>query len=298
MLFRSDTEGKHTLTVCDVYGNSCDYAISVVRSAPEIIYSTGGGNNTADTSRTYYFKDGVTVSVSDAYDSMAMLYVLNSKGKIIGYADTGQDFNISDSGSYTVVAVNHSEETRTFKLIVSRNAPTVTMSENAEQKRLDIVIIESEDLHSNIQSLEIYKSTDNGQSWTLLFEDDYGNEISLKRDKYSFRTSGIYKVVLTDEFRTGIDAVTVQYTYGQKAPTGTLTGVENGGYTNGAVTFKWTDEATVTVKRNGVPFGKPRLSLSAFCPVSAKKNRRNRRKTPMLPTWKPGLGGYSAQKYS
>ena len=246
-----DTEGKHTLTVCDVYGNSCDYAISVVRSAPEIIYSTGGGNNTADTSRTYYFKDGVTVSVSDAYDSMAMLYVLNSKGKIIGYADTGQDFNISDSGSYTVVAVNHSEETRTFKLILSRNAPTVTMSENAEQKRLDIVIIESEDLHSNIQSLEIYKSTDNGQSWTLLFEDDYGNEISLKRDKYSFRTSGIYKVVLTDEFRTGIDAVTVQYAYGQRTPTGTLTGVENGGYTNGAVTFKWTDEATVTVKRNG-----------------------------------------------
>ena len=224
-----DTEGRHTLTICDIYGNSCDYAISIVRSAPEIIYSTGGGNNTADTSRTYYFKDGVTVSVSDAYDSMAMLYVLNSKGKIIGYADTVQGFNISDSGSYTVVAVNHSEETRTFKLIVSRNAPTVTMSENAEQKRLDIVISESEDLHSNIQSLEIYKSTDNGQSWTLLFEDDYGNGISLKRDKYSFRTSGIYKVVLTDEFRTGIDAVTLQYAYGQKAPTGTLSGVENGG---------------------------------------------------------------------
>ena len=50
------------------------------------------------------------------------------------------------------------------------------MSENTEQKRLDIVISEIEDLHSNIQSLEIYKSTDNGQSWTLLFEDDYGNE--------------------------------------------------------------------------------------------------------------------------
>ena len=246
-----DTEGKNTLTICDAYGNSCDYTITVVRSAPNIVYSTGGGNNTADTSRTYYFKDGVTVSMRDIYDGMAMLYVLNSKGKIIGYADTVQAFNISDSGSYTVVAINHSEETRTFKLILSRNAPTVTMSENVEHKRLDIVISESEDLHSNIQSLEIYKSTDSGESWTLIFEDDYGNEISLKRDKYSFRTSGIYKVVLTDEFRTGIDAVTVQYAYGQKAPTGTLTGVENGGYTSGAVMFKWTDEATVTVKRNG-----------------------------------------------
>ena len=246
-----DTEGKHTLTICDAYGNSCDYTITVVRSAPSIVYSTGGGNNTADTSRTYYFKDGITVSVSDIYDGMAMLYVLDSKGKVIGYADTVQAFNISDSGSYTVVAVNHSEAAREFKLIISRNAPTATMNENTEHKRLDIVISESEDIHSNIQSLEIYKSTDSGESWTLIFEDDYGNEISLKRDKYSFRTSGIYKVVLTDEFRTGIDAVTVQYAYGQKAPTGTLTGVENGGYTNGAVMFKWTDEATVTVKRNG-----------------------------------------------
>ena len=202
-----DTEGKHTLTICDAYGNSCDYTITVVRSAPSIVYSTGGGNNTADTSRTYYFKDGVTVSVSDLYDGMAMLYVLNSKGKIIGYADIEQTFNISDSGSYTVVAVNHSKKTREFKLIISRNAPTVAMNEDTEGKRLEIVISESEDVHSNIQSLNIYKSTDNGETWMLLAEDDYGNKISLKRDKYSFRTSGIYKVVLTDEFRTGIDAV-------------------------------------------------------------------------------------------
>ena len=83
-------------------------SVEEVRSAPEIIYSTGGGNNTADTSRTYYFKGGVTVSVSDAYDSMAMLYVVNSKGKIIGCADAVQAFNISDSGSYKVVAINHS----------------------------------------------------------------------------------------------------------------------------------------------------------------------------------------------
>ena len=69
--------------------------------------------------------------------------------------------------------------------------------------------------------------------------------------RYSFRTSGIYKIILTDEFRTGIDAVTLEYTYGQKAPTGTLTGVENGGYTNGAVSFKCNDEATVTVTKDG-----------------------------------------------
>ena len=58
-------------------------------------------------------------------------------------------------------------------------------------------------------------------------------------------------VTLTDEFRTGIDAVIAQFTYEQPAPDGVLAGVENGGYTNTDVTFTWTDEAIVTVKKDG-----------------------------------------------
>ena len=58
-------------------------------------------------------------------------------------------------------------------------------------------------------------------------------------------------VTLTDEFRTGIDAVIAQFTYEQPAPDGVLAGVENGGHTNTDVTFTWTDEAIVTVKKDG-----------------------------------------------
>ena len=58
-------------------------------------------------------------------------------------------------------------------------------------------------------------------------------------------------MTLTDEFRTGIDAVIAQFTYEQPAPDGVLAGVENGGYTNTDVTFTWTDEAIVTVKKDG-----------------------------------------------
>lgn len=55
----------------------------------------------------------------------------------------------------------------------------------------------------------------------------------------------------TDEFRTGIDAVIAQFAYVQPAPDGVLAGVENGGYTNTDVTFTWTDEAIVTIKKDG-----------------------------------------------
>ena len=50
---------------------------------------------------------------------------------------------------------------------------------------------------------------------------------------FLFRTSGSYRVVITDEFRTGIDAITVETYYVQEKPHGVLSGVEDGGYTNG-----------------------------------------------------------------
>lgn len=82
-------------------------------------------------------------------------------------------------------------------------------------------------------------------------QDDYGTEISIKTLSYSFRTSGQYRVVVTDEFRTGIDSVTEQIEYSQPVPDGSLFGVENGGYTNGEVSFVWTDETAVSLTKNG-----------------------------------------------
>ncbi len=68
---------------------------------------------------------------------------------------------------------------------------------------------------------------------------------------FSFRTSGVYKIVLTDEFRTGDAAVIEIIEYKQPTIDAALVDVENGGYTNGAVFVEWTDEVTVTATKNG-----------------------------------------------
>ena len=109
----------------------------------------------------------------------------------------------------------------------------------------------SVDEESHIQTLIIQKSTDGGETWVELLADDYGTAIELDTLTYKFRTSGIYKVTLTDEFNTGIDAITKEINYVQPAPTGELEGVENGGHTNGIVKFSWDDEAVVTVTKDG-----------------------------------------------
>lgn len=246
-----ETEGNHTLTVLDEWGNTCDYELIVIRTAPSILYATGTGSaNLVTFDRTYYFKDEVTLSISDGFDEMAMFNVYDEEGTLLGSFSLGETYKLTKSGSYTAEAINHFGKSETFSLIISRNAPVIEIIKDEAGKTLDIVIKASSDDESHIQTLEIYKSV-NGETWELLTEDDYGTEISIKTLSYSFRTSGQYRVVVTDEFRTGIDSVTEQIEYSQPAPEGSLFGVENNGYTNGEVSFVWTDEATVSLTKDG-----------------------------------------------
>ena len=247
-----EREGESVLTVADEWGNTCEYSLIIIRTAPQILYATGEGSaNTVTFDRTYYFKDAVTVSIADAYDEMAMFNVYDEAGTLIGSFSLGETYAITGSGSYTVEAVNHNGKSQVFSLIISRNAPIVEVTENGKDKTLDIAITESPDKESHIQTLEIYKSINGGETWELLAADDYGKAISVDNLSYRFRTSGLYRVVVTDEFRTGIDAVVSENEYRQPAPEGRLSGVENGGYTNGTVSFAWTDEARVIVKKDG-----------------------------------------------
>ena len=246
------TEGKHLLIVSDDWGNTCEYNLTIVRVTPDIHYVVGEGNDNSVTfDRVYHFKDQVTVSISDGFDEMAMFSVYDEEGILLGHFSIGETFTLTESGTYTVESVNHAGVSEEFNLIISRNAPKVEIRENTDDKQLIIEIIKSVDKESHIQTLEIYKSNDGGNTWVLVEKDDYGTVVSLENLTYKFRTTGIYKATITDEFRTGIDEVTAQHDYVQENPTGTLNGVVNNGYTNGTVTFEWDDEAIVVLTKDG-----------------------------------------------
>jgi len=243
-------EGRHDLTVFDEWGNTCEYKLIVVGSAADIYYSIGEGSaNLVVYDRVYYFKDGITISIADDMDEMAMFLVYDEEGELLGKMLKSETFTLDESGKYTVKSVNHSGESEEFQLIISQDEPSVSMIDDILDKKLNVKVQESGDAHSHIQTLEVYKSFDNGTTWTLLSKDDYGKPIALESLDYAFRTTGLYKVVLMDEFRTGIDAVVMVFDYTQPEPKGTLVGVENGGHTNGSVSFNWTDEAKVSLER-------------------------------------------------
>ena len=247
-----ETEGRHLLTVMDEWGNTCDYNLIVIRRAPDIMYALNeGSSNKANFNRVYRFMDKVTISIHDEFDEMAMFSVFDENGSLMGKFMRDDTFELTESGRYTVEAVNHFGKSEIFSLIISRSAPVVTIEENTEDKRLEIAITESTDKEAHTATLEIFKSVDGGENWELLECDDYGTVIKLDTHAYKFRTTGIFKVVVTDEFRTGIDAVTEIIDYVQPEPVGVLDGVENEGYTNSKVSFTWKDEAKVELKKDG-----------------------------------------------
>ena len=247
-----NTEGKHVMVVSDSYGNTCEYNLTVIRTLPDLYYAIGEGEAVkVDLERTYYFKDGISISITDALDEMAMFNVYDESGDLIGSYSLGEFCTLTESGTYTAVSVNHMGESEEFKIVISRNAPTVDLRADEAEKQLVITVTKSADDESHFQTLDVYKSTDGGETWNLLDTDDYGTAVELNNLVYKFRTSGMYKIVITDEFRTGMDAISGQITYTQPAPTGDLAGVTNGGHTNKEVTFTWEDEAKVTVTKDG-----------------------------------------------
>ena len=247
-----EVEGKHVLVVSDSYGNSCEYNLTIIRTVPDLFYAIGEGSAVkAEYDRTYYFKDEVTISITDALDEMAMFNVYDENGDLIGSFSLDEVCQLTASGTYTVESVNHMGTSEEFKLVISRNVPSVNLKADEEAKQLVITVTGSADDESHLQTLQIQKSVDDGNTWTTLDTDDYGTAIELGTLVYKFRTTGMYKIVITDEFRTGMDAISGQITYTQPAPTGDLVGVTDGGHTNKEVTFSWDDEAKVTVTKDG-----------------------------------------------
>ena len=120
----------------DGYGNSVEYEIYILNSAPTMEYALGENSpSKAGFDRTYYFKDRVTVSIPFEGDEFAMFEVVNADtGESLGYFDIANACYIEESGSYTAVAYNHYGESEMFSFVISMNAPTVALTENCKER--------------------------------------------------------------------------------------------------------------------------------------------------------------------
>ena len=214
------SEGDYTIILTDRAGNSSTYNFVIDKTAPTglLITTQNGGFKSG-----YYTNGNVTFSWTDKQASAT----LNGADYISGN-------KIMAENSYTIELRDFANNITTYTFIIDKTAPVGSFS----------------GVNSNG-----YSNSNVTFTWS---ESSDRVTATLNGGLYSkgqtVKSEGNYEIILTD----AADNYTI-YTFviDKTAPTGTLYGVTNGGYTNVDVRFEWTDtQSTATL--NGADYASGR----------------------------------------
>ena len=273
--------GKYTIALYDAVGNFVTYTFEIDKTAP-----TGTLSGVTDGGRT-------NTNVSFSWKESGATATLNSKPYESGTV-------VSDEGDYTIVLTDDVGNSTTYTFTIDKTAPTGTLSGVTDGGRTNTNVSFSwKDgrATATLNKKEYTKDsviTENG-NYELILKDDVGNSTTYtftidktaptgtlsgvtdggrtntnvsfswtdgrataKLDNTAYTKNavitaeGSHKIVLTDDVG---NSTTYTFTIDKTAPTGTLSGVANGGVTKNNVTFSWT-ETNATAKLDGKVYTK------------------------------------------
>ena len=204
-------DNSYTIILTDNVGNSTTYSFTIDTVAP-----TGTLSGVTN--------DGITnTNVSFSWNEAECSVTLN------GSRYTKNDV-IKSEGTHIIVLTDKAGNSTTYSFTIDKTAPEGTLDgvENGENTNKDVSF-----------------------SW-----DENGATATLNGESYESGTAitenNSYTIILTDSVG---NSTTYTFTIDKIAPTGTLSGVENEGVTNGNVTFSWT-ESGVSATLNGQAYEK------------------------------------------
>ena len=238
-----NTPGTHEVVVEDGYTNSFTCTFVISSQAPDIGYSVNDNPYLALTRDTYYLTGNIYLTLLDNVDADSVLIVMKDNVRQIVSV---HDKYLLTNGRYEVYGINRCFIGESKTIYVSNNEPKINASENSTKKRLEVSIISSPDLEGKISNIYIYKDDE------LLTKDDFKTLISADKLNFYFQKSGNYKIVVEDKFRSGLGAITLEYSYVQPKPQAYLYGVENNGYTNGSVNVQFADNVSCFLYKDDV----------------------------------------------
>lgn len=186
----------------------------------------------------YYYKRFDVKEIVDA-DTWAVL-VIENNGKVIHYTHGDELPCLEVGGEYTVSVYDRLGSEYSFTVYIIGNPASIGFENNGDDTAFDISIT-LEQKFDTVVSLEIYK---NGEALSGVTTDKL---------QYSFDRTGVYKVILRDNFGRVIEK---EYAFNKALPTGTLEGVISGGKTKTDVKFTYDNtEFYVTVMKDGKAVG-------------------------------------------
>ncbi len=182
----------------------------------------------------YYYKRFAVTEIADA-DTWAVLTVENG-GNVERYTHGDKLPCLEVGGEYSVSAYDRLGNEYSFTVFIIGNPANIVFDNNGDDTAFDIAIT-LEQKFDTVVSLEIKR---NGEALSGVTTDKL---------QYSFDRSGVYTVILRDNFGRVIEK---EYVFNKALPSGTLEGVVNGGKTKTDVTFSYDNSKYfVTVIKDG-----------------------------------------------
>lgn len=222
--------GLYKLTELDAAGNQTVYYGFLDVLAPELNVSATIFGNTEPTELTinkdiltgiaaYYYESFDIKAIADA-DKWAVLTVTNGGNTAFyTYGDKLPVINIG--GEYLLALYDRSGNSYSFTVYIVGSPADIAFKNNKDDTAFDVKIT----LEQNFDTLVSLEIRRNG----VLIEG-----VSTDMLAYTFDKGGVYTVTLRDNFGRVIEK---EYTFIKSLPSGTLSGVENGGKTKNDVTF-------------------------------------------------------------
>ena len=208
-------DGTYTLSLTDQAGNVATLTVKIDKSIPEGILNgvINEGITNTDVSFTWTEEGATAILNGNSYDKNVI---------------------ISDEGEYRIVLTNRLGTSITYTFTIDKTAPTGVFSNES-------VLIDN--YYTFNKSVYFYW-TESSAAATLYKVSTEISEPYIKRTYID--EEGLYTLTLQDiAGNNTVYYINIDLT----PPTGTLIGVENGGYTNGNVSFTW-DEVGATATLN------------------------------------------------
>jgi len=252
-------EGVHTLTVFDDFGNSYEYTLIIVRTPPNILFRFEDGVfNTADINIRYNLQEATTLRLGSGLGSeFSMLIVRNALGDILAIIHYGEEYTLSVNGRFFITSINHAGVSSEFQFTISLNPPTISFEENRDTNRLEVRIYASTDFGADMTNIRIDRFDEGGATWLLLERDSVDRIINAERTFFEFSYSGLYRVIVEDNFRSAIGAVIAKHSFvtSLAPPTVQLSIQPINGYINAPVYLTFSNIYTARIYKYDILLG-------------------------------------------
>lgn len=255
----NNSQGYYLVTEWDTAGNVEEYYVYIDLSAPTLSADVTYGNDTKETivfneskiaelAGTFRYLSLDNLQITDSVDRFVTLKINGRKLTDASFIQ-GDALPVLDGvdyyGNYTLELYDRSGNTLTFMVTIAGEAPNMTNSSLSSDTSCRLTL-NVPDRNDSITNIKLFYITYEGE-YQELTTDHKGVPVSADTLQYTLLTGGKYTLWYQDLF--GREAYCPYVFYLKGLPTGTLSGVMEGGITNKNVSLKYDDTATLILYR-------------------------------------------------